>query len=155
MSHSDDNGLVLPPEVAPIQVVIVPVAMNKPGVLTAAREVEKKFKDAGYRVKLDDSDKSPGWKVSEWEMKGVPMRVELGPRDIEKGQVVFAKRNTGEKIICPIDEMIDTLLIIPTRKLATTIIVPDVKIVVIDPWKALVRLVSLSFVFRSSRYFEV
>ncbi|MCR4912057.1 MAG: proline--tRNA ligase [Bacilli bacterium] len=107
MVHGDDNGLVLPPEVAPIQVVVVPVAMNKPGVLTAAREVEKKFKDAGYRVKLDDSDKSPGWKFSEWEMKGVPLRVELGPRDIEKGQIVFAKRNTGEKIICPLDEMIE------------------------------------------------
>ena len=107
MVHGDDNGLVLPPEVAPIQIVVVPVAMNKPGVLTAAKEVAKKFADAGFRVKLDDSDKSPGWKFSEWEMKGVPLRVELGPRDIEKGQVVFAKRNTGETIICAMDEMVD------------------------------------------------
>ena len=107
MVHGDDNGLVLPPKVAPIQVVIVPVAMNKPGVLTAAKEVYKKFVDAGFRCKLDDSDKSPGWKFSEWEMKGVPLRVELGPRDIEKGQVVLAKRNTGEKIFVSMDEMVE------------------------------------------------
>ena len=107
MVHGDDNGLVLPPRVAPIQVVIVPVAMNKPGVLTAAKEVAKKFADAGFRVKLDDSDKTPGWKFSEWEMKGVPLRVELGPRDIEKGQVVIAKRNTGEKLFVSMDEMIE------------------------------------------------
>ena len=107
MVHGDDNGLVLPPKVAPIQVVIVPIAQNKPGVLTAAREVFKKFSDAGFRCKLDDSDKSPGWKFSEWEMKGVPLRVELGPRDIEKGQVVLAKRNTGEKIFVSMNEMVE------------------------------------------------
>ena len=101
MVHGDDNGLVLPPQVAPIQVVVIPVAMNKPGVLTAARDVAKLLEESGLRVKLDDSDKSPGWKYSEWEMKGVPLRVELGPRDIEKAQVVLAKRNTGEKIFCP------------------------------------------------------
>ena len=99
MVHGDDNGLVLPPQVAPIQVVVIPVAQNKPGVIPAAREVTKKLEALGLRVKLDDSDKSPGWKFSEWEMKGVPLRVELGPRDIEKGQIVFAKRNTGEKIV--------------------------------------------------------
>ena len=98
MVHGDDNGLVLPPQVAPIQVVVIPVAQNKPGVIPAAREVTKRLEALGLRVKLDDSDKSPGWKFSEWEMKGVPLRVELGPRDIEKGQIVFAKRNTGEKI---------------------------------------------------------
>ena len=98
MVHGDDNGLVLPPQVAPIQVVVIPVAQNKPGVIPAAREVAKRLEALGLRVKLDDSDKSPGWKFSEWEMKGVPLRVELGPRDIEKGQIVFAKRNTGEKI---------------------------------------------------------
>lgn len=107
MVHGDDNGLVLPPKVAPIQVVIVPIAQNKPGVLTAAKEVFKKFNDAGFRCKLDDSDKSPGWKFSEWEMKGVPLRVELGPRDIEKGQVILAKRNTGEKIFVSMDEMVE------------------------------------------------
>jgi len=107
MAHGDDNGLVLPPRVAPIQVIIIPIAQNKPGVLTAAKEVFKQFANAGFRVKIDDSDKTPGWKFSEWEMKGVPLRVELGPRDIEKGQVVIAKRNTGEKIICSMDEMIE------------------------------------------------
>ena len=99
MVHGDDNGLVLPPQVAPIQVVIIPIAQNKPGVIPAAREVAKRIESLGLRVKLDDSDKTPGWKFSEWEMKGVPLRVELGPRDIEKGQVVLAKRNTGEKIV--------------------------------------------------------
>ena len=105
MVHGDDNGLVLPPKVAPIQVVIIPVAANKPGVIPAAKEVAKRLENLGLRVKLDDSDKSPGWKFLEWEMKGVPLRVELGPRDIEKGQVVLAKRNTGEKIFCPLEEL--------------------------------------------------
>ena len=107
MVHGDDNGLVLPPYVAPIQIVVIPVAANKPGVIPAAREVAQKLKDAGYRVKIDDSDKSAGWKFSEYEMKGVPLRVELGPRDIEKGQVVFAKRNDGQKIFVSMDEMCD------------------------------------------------
>ncbi len=107
MVHGDDNGLVLPPEVAPIQIVVIPVAANKPGVIPAAREVAQKLVDAGYRCKIDDSDKTPGWKFSEYEMKGVPLRVELGPRDIEKGQVVIAKRNDGSKIFCPISELED------------------------------------------------
>ena len=107
MSHGDDNGLVLPPYVAPIQIIVIPVAANKPGVIPAARELAAKLKDAGFRVKIDDSDKSTGWKFSEWEMKGVPLRVEIGPRDIEKGQLVFAKRNTGEKIQCSMDEMVE------------------------------------------------
>ena len=105
MVHGDDNGLVLPPQVAPIQVVVIPVAQNKPGVIPAAREVLKRLENLGLRAKLDDSDKSPGWKFSEWEMKGVPLRVELGPRDIEKGQVVIAKRNTGEKIVIELIEL--------------------------------------------------
>ena len=107
MVHGDDNGLVLPPFVAPIQIVVIPVAANKPGVIPAAREVAQKFIDAGFRCKVDDSDKSPGWKFSEYEMKGVPLRVEVGPRDIEKGQVVFAKRNDGTKIFCPMSEMVE------------------------------------------------
>ena len=106
MSHGDDNGLVLPPYVAPIQIIVIPVAANKPGVVPAAKELADKLKEAGFRVKIDLSDKSTGWKFSEWEMKGVPLRLEVGPRDLEKGQIIFAKRNTGEKIICPIDEMI-------------------------------------------------
>ena len=107
MTHGDDNGLVLPPYVAPIQVIVIPVAANKPGVIPAAKELTAKLKEAGFRVKIDDSDKSTGWKFSEWEMKGVPLRVEVGPRDLEKGQITFAKRNTGEKIVCPIDEMLE------------------------------------------------
>ena len=107
MVHGDDNGLVLPPQVAPIQIVIIPVAANKPGVMTKAKEIAKQFEDAGFRTKLDDSDKTPGWKFSEWEMKGVPLRVEVGPRDIENEQVVLAKRNTGEKIIVKFNEMVE------------------------------------------------
>ena len=99
MVHGDNNGLVLPPQVAPIQVVVIPIAQNKPGVIPVARDVAKRLENLGLRVKLDDSDKTPGWKFSEWEMKGVPLRVELGPRDIEKGQMILAKRNTGEKIV--------------------------------------------------------
>ena len=107
MAHGDDNGLVLPPKVAPIQVVIIPVAANKPGVMTKAKEVADAFKAAGLRCKLDDSDKSAGWKFSEWEMKGVPLRVEVGPRDMEKGVVTMAKRNTGEKVVVEMDKMVE------------------------------------------------
>ena len=107
MAHGDDNGLVLPPKVAPIQVVVIPVAANKPGVMTKAKEVADAFKAAGLRCKLDDSDKSAGWKFSEWEMKGVPLRVEVGPRDMEKGVVTMAKRNTGEKVVVEMDKMVE------------------------------------------------
>lgn len=107
MVHGDDNGLVLPPEVAPIQIVVIPVAANKPGVIPAAREVAQRLINAGYRCKVDDSDRTPGWKFSEYEMKGIPLRVEIGPRDIEKGQVVFAKRNDGQKIFVPMDQIED------------------------------------------------
>ncbi len=107
MVHGDDNGLVLPPYVAPIQVVVVPVAQQKPGVIPAARAIVDKLKEAGFRVVLDDSDKTPGWKFADWEMKGVPLRVEIGPRDIENGHVVLGKRNTGEKIIVKNDELVE------------------------------------------------
>ena len=109
MVHGDDNGLVLPPHVAPIQVVVIPVAANKPGVIPAARELADMVKAAGIRVKLDESDKSAGWKFSEYEMKGVPIRVEIGPRDIEAGNVTLAKRNTGEKITVKKEEMVATI----------------------------------------------
>lgn len=109
MVHGDDNGLVLPPYVAPIQVVVIPVAANKPGVIPAAREVARKFEEAGLRVKIDDSDHTPGWKFSEYEMKGVPLRVEVGPRDIENKQVVVAKRNDGTKQVVPMDNMVETV----------------------------------------------
>lgn len=97
MTHGDERGLVLPPVVAPIQCVIVPVAAHKAGVLDKCREVEKRLAAAGVRVKLDDSDNSPGWKFNEWEMKGVPVRLELGPRDIENGKMVCVRRDTHEK----------------------------------------------------------
>ena len=107
MVHGDDNGLVLPPYVAPIQVVIIPVQMQKEGVLAKAKEYEKLLKDAGIRVKLDDSDHTPGWKYAEYEMKGVPLRLEVGPRDIANKVVVLAKRNNNEKITVNEDEVVD------------------------------------------------
>ena len=97
MTHGDNNGLVLPPEVAPIQVVVVPVAAHKPGVLEKAAEVADTLRAAGIRVKMDDSDNSLGWKCAQWEMKGVPLRLELGPRDIENGQCVCVRRDNFEK----------------------------------------------------------
>ncbi len=97
MTHGDGRGLVLPPPVAPVQVVIVPVAMQKEGVLAACKELAFGLEAAGLRVKVDDSDNSPGWKFNEWEMKGVPVRLELGPRDIAAGKVVAMRRDTLEK----------------------------------------------------------
>ncbi len=96
MTHGDDSGLVLPPAVAPIQAVIVPVAAHKPGVLEAADELYNRLRGR-VRVKLDASDNSPGWKFAEYEMKGVPVRIELGPRDIEAGKCVLVTRHNGEK----------------------------------------------------------
>ena len=95
MAHGDDNGLVLPPFVAPIQIVIIPVAQNKPGVLTEAGKIYDILEKEGFRVKIDDSDKSAGWKFSEYEMKGIPLRIEIGPRDIERGLITICKRNDG------------------------------------------------------------
>lgn len=105
MVHGDDNGLVLPPFVAPIQVVIVPIQMNKEGVLEKANEIKKKLEKCDIRVKLDDSDKTPGWKFSEYEMKGVPLRIEIGPRDIANNKCVVSKRNDGKKEIYSLDEI--------------------------------------------------
>ncbi len=108
MTHGDDNGLVLPPAVAPIQVVVVPVQMHKEGVLEAATRVRDEI--AAYaRVKMDDSDNSPGWKFAEYEMKGVPLRLELGPRDIANGQCVLVRRDNGEKIPCALDKLAETI----------------------------------------------
>ncbi|MBP0959102.1 MAG: proline--tRNA ligase [Oscillospiraceae bacterium] len=104
MTHGDDSGLVLPPAVAPIQVVIVPAAQHKPGVLEKCNEV-KDLLSKQFRVKLDDSDNSAGWKFSEYEMKGVPVRVELGPRDIEAGQCVIVTRHNREKTFVKLDEI--------------------------------------------------
>ncbi len=97
MTHGDNSGLVLPPAVAPVQAVIVPIAQHKEGVLEKAGEMFEKLKALGIRVKLDDSDNSPGWKFAEYEMKGVPVRIEIGPKDIEAGQCVVATRYNGEK----------------------------------------------------------
>ena len=103
MTHGDNNGLVLPPAVAPIQAVIIPVAAHKPGVLEKANELKATLAAAGIRVKLDDSDNSPGWKFAEYEMKGVPVRIELGPRDIESGKCVLVTRHNREKTFVPLD----------------------------------------------------
>ena len=105
MVHGDDNGLSLPPYVAPIQVVIIPIQQNKPGVLTKARELYARLEKIGIRVKLDDSDRTPGWKFSEYEMKGVPVRLEIGPRDLENGHLSGAKRYNGEKFMIKDDEL--------------------------------------------------
>ena len=107
MTHSDNNGLVLPPAIAPIQVVVIPVAMHKEGVLEAANALQARMDAMGLRTKLDDSDQTNGWKYAEYEMKGVPLRVEIGPRDMENGQCVIARRDTGEKYTVPQDELED------------------------------------------------
>ncbi len=105
MTHGDDNGLVLPPAVAPIQAVIVPVAMHKEGVLEKATELKERLSKAGIRVKLDDTDNSPGWKFAEYEMKGVPVRIEIGPKDIEANQCVIVTRHNREKTFVSLDEL--------------------------------------------------
>jgi prolyl-tRNA synthetase len=104
MVHGDDNGLKMPPRIAPIQVVITPIAQHKEGVLDKAKELKQRISKVA-KVKLDDSDKMPGWKFAEYEMKGVPIRLEVGPKDIEKNQVVLVRRDTREKIIVSMDEL--------------------------------------------------
>ena len=104
MTHGDDNGLVLPPAIAPIQVVIVPIASHKAGVLEKAEEVCAGLKKV-CRVKLDSSEQTPGWKFAEYEMKGVPLRIEIGPRDIENNQCVVVRRDNREKIFVNLDEL--------------------------------------------------
>ena len=105
MTHGDNNGLVLPPEVAPVQVVVVPVAQHKEGVLEKANEIYETLKAAGIRVKIDDSDNSLGWKCAQYEMKGVPVRVEIGPRDMENGVCVAVRRDNFEKVPVSISEL--------------------------------------------------
>ncbi len=104
MTHGDDSGLMLPPAVAPIQVVIIPVAQHKQGVLEAARDLKNRLAKTA-RVKLDTSDYSPGWKFSQYEMKGVPLRLEIGPKDIEQNQCVVVRRDTREKVIVPLEQL--------------------------------------------------
>ena len=104
MTHGDDNGLVLPPDVAPTQIVIIPVAQHKEGVIEAATSLRDQLKKT-YRVKMDDTDNSAGWKYAEYEMKGVPLRLELGPRDIESGQCVIVRRDNRQKYFVPLSEL--------------------------------------------------
>ena len=106
MTHGDDSGLVLPPSVAPIQVVVIPVQQHKDGVLDAARSIVDKLKAAGIRVKIDDSEQSPGWKFSEYEMKGVPLRIEIGPRDIAENKCVIVRRDNRQKSFVSQDDLI-------------------------------------------------
>ncbi len=103
MVHGDNSGLVLPPLVAPTQVMIIPIAQHKEGVLEKAEELRGRLKD--FRVKVDDSDKSPGWKFSEQEMRGIPVRIEIGPKDIEANQAILVRRDTGEKITVSLNEL--------------------------------------------------
>ena len=108
MTHGDDNGLVLPPKIAPVQVIIVPVSQHREGVPETASALKDRL--AGrFRVKLDDSDKTPGWKYSEYEMKGVPVRLEIGPKDMENKQVILVRRDSGEKTPVPMDSLEDKL----------------------------------------------
>ena len=104
MVHGDNSGLVLPPRIAPTQVMIVPIMQKKEGVLEKAEEVRKALA-SNFRVKVDDSDKSPGWKFSEQEMRGIPVRIELGPKDIEQNQCVIVRRDTREKTVVCLDEV--------------------------------------------------
>lgn len=107
MTHGDDNGLVLPPAVAPIQVIVIPVAQHKEGVLEKANELLETLKASGIRASIDDSDNSPGWKFSQSEMKGIPLRIEIGPKDIENSQCVFVTRHNREKTIVGLDNIAD------------------------------------------------
>ncbi|HKT80650.1 MAG TPA: proline--tRNA ligase [Vicinamibacterales bacterium] len=108
MVHGDDSGLVLPPLVAPYQVVIVPIGREnwRETVLPRAQEIERELSGAGVRVTIDERDERPGWKFSEWELRGVPLRLEIGPKDIEKSQVLIARRDSREKINVPMGELV-------------------------------------------------
>ena len=105
MTHGDNNGLVLPPKVAPIQVIVVPVAQQKEGVLDKAYDLLDRLKAAGIRARIDASNNSMGWKCAQWEMKGVPVRLEIGPRDIENNVCMAVRRDNGEKVTVGLDEL--------------------------------------------------
>ena len=108
MSHGDNNGLVLPPAVAPTQVIVIPIASHKPGVNEKAQELVERL-NKRFRVKADFSDNSAGWKFAEYEMKGVPLRLEIGPKDIEKNQCVLVRRDNREKYFVSLDELEDKI----------------------------------------------
>ncbi len=109
MAHGDQRGLVLPPKVAPVQVIIVPIAVHKGGVIEKAKELESALVKAGIRAETDTRDMSPGWKFNEWEMKGVPIRIEVGPRDIENNQVMVMRRDTLDKQAVSMDNLAETI----------------------------------------------
>ncbi|MGL5259944.1 MAG: proline--tRNA ligase [Lachnospiraceae bacterium] len=112
MVHGDDSGLVMPPKVAPTQVMIIPIMQKKEGVLEKAEELKQKissYEGKAIRVKMDQSDKSPGWKFSEQEMRGIPLRVEIGPKDIEANKCMICRRDTGEKLECSLDVLEETI----------------------------------------------
>lgn len=109
MTHGDNEGLVLPPRIAPTQLVVIPVAAHKPGVTEKAQELLDVVKAAGVRAKIDLSDNSPGWKFAEYEMKGVPLRLEVGPRDIEQGQCVLVRRDSREKTVVKFEDLASTV----------------------------------------------
>lgn len=116
MVHGDNNGLVLPPNIAPIQIAIIPITTKKSEIIDAAKMIEAKLKSQNLRTKLDLTDKSAGWKFSEYEMKGVPLRIEIGPRDLENNSATFVRRDTNEKITLPLNnfdakEILDLSLI--------------------------------------------
>ncbi len=103
MVHGDDQGLVLPPRIAPVQIMIIPIQQRKEGVLDKAFELKERL--SGFRVKVDDSDKSPGWKFNESEMRGIPLRVEIGPKEIEANKAVLVRRDTHEKLEVSLEEL--------------------------------------------------
>ncbi len=108
MVHGDDFGLALPPEIAPTQVMVIPIQQRKEGVLEMARKLKETLSKAGIRVKIDETDKSPGYKFSEQEMRGIPLRVEIGPKDMEAGQCILTRRDTREKTAVPFDQLGET-----------------------------------------------
>ena len=105
MVHGDNDGLKLPPRIAPTQVIIIPIQQKKEGVLEKADELKTRLIEHGFRVKVDDCDKTPGWKFADCEMRGIPLRVEIGPRDIENNQAVLVRRDTREKVTVSLDEL--------------------------------------------------
>ena len=109
MTHGDERGLVLPPVVAPTQCIIVPIAARKGGVVEACEALKARLEEAGIRVAFDNSDNSPGWKFNEWEMKGVPLRIELGPRDIEAGKMLLERRDTLEKSEASLETAVESV----------------------------------------------
>lgn len=109
MTHGDQRGLVLPPVVSPVQTVIVPIAAKKGGVNEACAELESKLKAAGVRVQTDYSENSPGWKFNEWEMKGVPVRAEVGPRDLAEGKITLFRRDTYEKVTVSLENAVEEI----------------------------------------------